>query len=215
MINRVFILILGLICFGCNSTVDPVALDIGTYKNGVYQNHFFNLKLNLPAGYHFKSASELNELLFEQTEVLKARSEDVEKALDTVNLSEVTLFLASKFPLDSAGLKPGQNTTLIMLSEKRPQTELEDLKAYLAENRDLLKETQLSYSFPKPIYEKQFGTRTFSVLETAITAGDITLIQHYYTTYSNGFVITFIATFGAPLDLLELHASMDSMEWKG
>ena len=102
-----------------------------------------------------------------------------------------------------------------MLSEKRPNTKLEDLKTYLEENRALLKETKLAYSFPKPIYEKQFGSRKFSVLETAINAGGIELMQHYYTTYSNGFVITFIATFGAPLDLLDLHASMDSMEWKG
>jgi hypothetical protein len=85
-------------------------------------------------------------------------------------------------------------------------------KDYLFHAEKLMKQTQMSYSFEREVFEKKIGNSLFYVLETRLDHIGEIISQEYISTVKNGFTLSFIITYSTEEEKNELYEVINNVK---
>ena len=85
-------------------------------------------------------------------------------------------------------------------------------KDYLFHAKKLMKQTQMSYSFEKEVFEQTIGRSLFHNMETKLDYMGKTIIQEYISTVNKGFSLCFIISYTNEEEKNELYDVINNIK---
>lgn len=189
MLNLRFILLLAF-CSTFAMASAQKKLTYGETSKGVYTNKFFGLKLNFNEKWVVKSREELEALTDKGKELIKSKNEDLGDIIDLSEKSSAYLLYLSEF---ETGAPVDYNPSFLVLSENlKAAPGIKNGAAYLYHTKNLLKQTNMGFTFPENEKDQING---FDVMQAELTYLGTTVTQLYFCKVIDGYALCFVGSY--------------------
>jgi hypothetical protein len=212
---KLLVLLVAVALTGCNNKpiTEQQGFEYGSVKNGRYTNKFFDIQVEVPAGWDVQSQAQ-NDALMEEGKDLVAGDDKMMKA--AIKASEI----------NTAGLltvfkeKQGTNTTafnpsfMLVAENLKNAPGVRSGKDYLGHSRKLMMAGQVKYSHLDETFEKRTinGWEFYTMNATVDIPGAI-VKQVYLATVKDGFALGFIYTYGDEAQRAELEKVINTIDY--
>lgn len=188
-----FVLVLAIVFSGCKKK-EPLKPNAGTIKNGVYNNEYFGLTLNLPEDWSLQDAESSKELTKFGYKMIAGDDENLERSLNAAaEKQQLMFFSASKYPI---GTPVADNPSIIGTAELvKSKPGIKRGSDYLFHVRNLLETSGIKININETKTTEKFGGVEFDMLEVVLSIGNISIQQKYYSTIMRDYAISFILTY--------------------
>lgn len=185
--------------------------DYGIVSEGVYTNSFFEMKITFDPSWVVQSQEQVDQLV-EKGQDLITDDEELKKSIEASSITTAYLLTIFKYEVGTA---VASNPAFIAVAENvKSFPEIKSGEEYLLQVKELLAQSQLSYSFDKEIYEKKIGNLKFSVLEAEMDVYGSKIVQEYISVITDGFCLSYILTYTDDNEKKELYRIIDNIKLK-
>ncbi len=169
------------------------AIDFGSYKNGVYTNSFFDLKVTLPKDWSVMGDEARIALMKQGSKIVAGDDKNLKAVMKASDLQSVNLLTCSEKPLGAA---IDFNSSIMILAESvKHMPGIKRGSDYHFHSKKLLKQSAMSVSFPRDIYEEKISDKSFDVMDMEMFAAGQTIQQKQYIRIMNGYAFVIIMTY--------------------
>lgn len=153
---------------------------LGTLTDGVYQNDFFGLTIDIPKDWYSLDQDEKEMTRELGVEMIKSKNERNNKAIDDASKREVVLLAVSQKVLGTP-----QNISLMIGALKQPNIRVTSQMVVEASKKLLLANPNIKLK--KDIYNLKIGGKNFSAVEFQTDLGGTVIGQTLLITIRKGY----------------------------
>lgn len=201
-----------LILFSCSASDQktPKNFDFGKTENGTYTNDYFNMKILFDSTWTIQDQRQMNDLVDQKSDLVIGDDKNLKAAIKSSKVNTAYLLNLSKYEL---GAPVEYNPSFLITAENtKNYPGIKSGKDYLFHAKKTLQQTQLDYSYEKPIYEKVISKTTFHVMEVELDYMRKLIIQEYFSTVTKGFSLTFVISYTTEEEKSELYQILDGIK---
>ena len=166
----------------------------GTIENGVYNNEYFGLSLELPEKWSNQDEESNKELSEFGYKMIAGEDENLEKSLKAAAENQQLMFFsASKYPI---GTPAADNPNIIGTAELvKSKPGIIRGSDYLYHVKNMLQMSGIKLNIEEATKSEELGSVEFDVLKVVLPLGNISVQQKYYSTIMKDYAISFILTY--------------------
>ena len=205
-------LIISITLFACNSKKDnlPKEFDFGKTKSGLYTNAYFNLKVNFNPSWIIQDKQQMNNLVEMGNNLVSGDDNTLKAVLEASQVN--TAYLLTIFKYEYGSAVEFNPSFMIIAENKKSFPGMKNGADYLFHAKRMLEQTQLEYYFEKDFYDKTIGKTKFYVMEAKLNNLNKTITQEFITTISDGFSLSFVASYSTEDEKNELYRIINSIK---
>lgn len=177
---------------GCSKKAENT-IDLGKFEEGTYSNIFFNFKVSVPDSWHVMDDEARIALMQKGKEIVAGDNKNLNATLNASVLQTLNLITASEH---APGAPVDTNSSFIIIAENiKHSPGIKRGRDYHYHTKKMMGSSALDVSFPKSIYEKMIGGKSFDVLEISINMGSLVNYQKQYATIINNYALLIAVTY--------------------
>ncbi len=188
----------------------PNNFDFGTTEQGVYTNDYFDLKIQFDRSWSVQDKQQVNNLVESATDITMKDNQNLKSIVKASMVNSAYLLTIFKHEV---GTVIEFNPSFMAIAENTKNfSVIKNGGDYLFHAKKLLDQTNLEYRYEKEVFEKKIGNANFYILEAKIDVGNRTVTQEYYATVSNGFSLSFVASYANEEEQDELYQIINNIK---
>jgi hypothetical protein len=198
--------------FSCQTNGKPKGFDNGKVENNIYNNSFFNFKVELSPEWIVQSKEQTENLAKAGKELVVGDDDNLKAIIKASEINSAYLLTVFQYEVGSAvSYNPGftlvaENLKLVL--------GIKNGGDYLFEVRKLLKQSQIQYNQIDSEFEKvNIDNQEFYKMNLALNYAGLNMKQSYYSTVLNGFSINAIISFVTDEQKNELEKVLNSFKF--
>ena len=204
-----FITIVIIILVGCNNSKN--AIDFGMYKEGVYTNTYFNLKVTIPESWYVMDDETRIEHMKKTSKLLSGNDENLKAILNASDINNMMLIYSSEYP---TGAPVTSNPSFIITAEKvKHMPGIVRGKDYHYHTKKMMESGAIKMTFPREIYTVQIDNISFDVLEVLTPIRNDIIKQKQYVAILNGYALSLGITYSNDADLQKLESIISAINF--
>jgi hypothetical protein len=204
-----FIITVLLSCSDQNKNL-PDNFDFGKTENGSYKNDYFNMEVLFNPNWIVQDKQYMNNIMERGSDLVTGDNKNLKSLFKASQVNTAYLLAVFKHEVGAA---VEFNPNFMLLAENTKNLPgIKNGKDYLFHAEKLMKQTQMSYSFEREVFEKKIGNSLFYVLETRLDHIGEIISQEYISTVKNGFTLSFIITYSTEEEKNELYEVINNVE---
>ncbi len=169
-------------------------MDVGVLQGNTYSNSFLGMSVVIPEGWTVQNKSEMSQLQETGKKLFAGENDKLQKDLEANQNRTASLLLLFRHPL---GTEVSFNQNLIFQVEELPATAgITTARQYLDEARKLMLRGALKFELAPEYQPAQISGRDFEVMTGKLTLPTMTVMQDYYATIRDGYVLLLILSYG-------------------
>jgi len=203
--KKIIYLFIVTVLFSCSNQKKelPDDFDFGKTEKGLYKNDYFDMEVSFNPNWIVQDKQKMNQLVKLGNDLIAG---DDKKLKYFVKASQVnTAYLLSVFKYEVGAAVDFNPSFMIVAENTKNFPGIKNGKDYLFHAKKLLKQSQMSYSFEKEVFEKTIGNSLFHVMEAKLNSMGKTIIQEYLTTVNKTFSLSFIISYATQEEKNELY----------
>ena len=211
MFKKTFILIVLSISLVSCSKPPANEIGYGVIANGVYENNYFNMKIDAPVDWVILSQAAQDELMRLGGDLLSGEDENFKQILKASEKQSVNLFSFMKF---EQGAPVESNPSMMAVAER--MTHMPGVKRgsdYHFHVKQLLEKSALTYSFADEDYSVDFGGASFDVMHSTLSVSGKYIEQEYYAAKIKDYVLCFVLSYSTEKEEAELKNILNTMSF--
>lgn len=212
VLNLLFLLLLTVSTFSCNTDSQTKHFDYGKIENNKYTNEYFDFEMTLPQDWVVSSKEDIQRVKKVGQELIAGNDKNLRKMIEVSSIDNANLLQLTKYELGA----PVNFNPSFALSVKnlRGEPGIKTGKDYLFHLRHTLKSIQIQYNYISENLEKKLiGGQEFYLMNAGIKIGNLEVKQSYYVTVLNGFVFRFFTTYHNDDSKAEFNKMIASMKF--
>jgi hypothetical protein len=204
-----FIITVLLSCSDQNKNL-PDNFDFGKTENGSYKNDYFNMEVLFNPNWIVQDKQYMNNIMERGSDLVTGDNKNLKSLFKASQVNTAYLLAVFKHEVGAA---VEFNPNFMLLAENTKNLPgIKNGKDYLFHAEKLMKQTQMSYSFEREVFEKKIGNSLFYVLETRLDYMGEIISQEYISTVKNGFTLSFIITYSTEEEKNELYEVINNVK---
>lgn len=204
-----FIITVLLSCSDQNKNL-PDNFDFGKTENGSYKNDYFNMEVLFNPNWIVQDKQYMNNIMERGSDLVTGDNKNLKSLFKASQVNTAYLLAVFKHEVGAA---VEFNPNFMLLAENTKNLPgIKNGKDYLFHAEKLMKQTQMSYSFEREVFEKKIGNSLFYVLETRLDYIGEIISQEYISTVKNGFTLSFIITYSTEEEKNELYEVINNVK---
>jgi hypothetical protein len=204
-----FIITVLLSCSDQNKNL-PDNFDFGKTENGSYKNDYFNMEVLFNPNWIVQDKQYMNNIMERGSDLVTGDNKNLKSLFKASQVNTAYLLAVFKHEVGAA---VEFNPNFMLLAENTKNLPgIKNGKDYLFHAEKLMKQTQMSYSFEREVFEKKIGNSLFYVLETRLDHIGEIISQEYISTVKNGFTLSFIITYSTEEEKNELYEVINNVK---
>lgn len=204
-------LLLG-VCFSGVSQPDSVStqFDYGRVEGNTYKNDFFDVTITFDSTWVIQNKSLMKQLSKVGREQIAGNDQRLKRMLKAAEVNTANLFSIFKHEV---GAPVKFNSSFMVMAENiKNFPGIKSGEDYLFHVKNLLKRSQLKYTFDKEVHLRKIDSKDFWVLEASAQYLGMTITQEYLTSLYKGFTFSIIISYVSQEDKLTLHEMLDEIK---
>lgn len=171
----------------------PDNFDFGTTDQGMYTNDYFDMKIQFDPSWAVQDKQQVNNLVESASDITMKDNQNLKSIVKASMVNSAYLLTVFKHEI---GTPVEFNPSFMVIAENTKNFPgIKDGSDYLFHAKKLLDQTNLEYRYEKEVFEKKVSNANFHILEAKIDIPGKTITQEYYATVTNGFSLSFIASY--------------------
>lgn len=211
--NKSFILVLLItVIFSCQTSEKPKGFDYGKVENNIYNNSFFNFKIELPSEWIVQSKEQTENLVEVGKKIVAGDDDNLKAVMKASEINSAYLLTVFKYEL---GSPVEYNPSLMLVAENlKLAPGIKKGNDYLFQARKLLEQSQIQYNNIDNEFEKvNFDHQEFYKMNLDMNHLGHNIKQSYYSTILNGFSVSAIISFVTDEQKKELEEILNSLKF--
>jgi len=196
----------------CNNKI-PDNFDYGSVENGIYENEYFDFKINLPEDWVVQSKEQIDNLKNSGKDIVAGDDEKMKAILKASEVNSANLLVAFQHELGAA---VEYNPNIMIIAENvKNSPGIKNGSDYLIQAKKLLQQTQIKYDFISEDFEKEkISSVEFYKMETHMSYMGLEIKQTYYSTVLKGFSFNIIISYVSDDQKEVLLNTLNSLKFK-
>ncbi|TSE08488.1 MULTISPECIES: hypothetical protein [Aquimarina] len=210
--RQIIYLIIAITTLSCTNQEKklPDNFDFGKTENGSYKNEYFDMEISFDPNWIVQDKQQMNNIIEMGSELTTGEDKNL-KAI--VKASQVnTAYLLAVFKHEVGSAVEFNPSFMVVAENINNFPGIKNGSDYLFHAKKLLEQSQMSYYFEKEVYEKTIGKSTFYIMEAKLDHMNKTVIQHYISTVTKGFSLSFIVSFATDNGKNELYEIIEKIK---
>ena len=188
----------------------PENFDFGKTENGSYKNDYFGMEVFFNPNWIVQDKQEMNNLIEQGSDLVTGDNKSLKSIVKASQVNTAYLFAVFKHEVGAA---VEYNPSFMIVAENTKNFPgIKNGKDYLFHAKKLMKQTQMSYSFEKEVFEQTIGRSLFHNMETKLDYMGKTIIQEYISTVNKGFSLCFIISYTNEEEKNELYDVINNIK---
>lgn len=188
----------------------PENFDFGKTENGSYKNDYFGMEVLFNPNWIVQDKQEMNNLIEQGSDLVTGDNKSLKSIVKASQVNTAYLFAVFKHEVGAA---VEYNPSFMIVAENTKNFPgIKNGKDYLFHAKKLMKQTQMSYSFEKEVFEQTIGRSLFHNMETKLDYMGKTIIQEYISTVNKGFSLCFIISYTNEEEKNELYDVINNIK---
>jgi hypothetical protein len=201
--------LLAFVALSCNPK-KPVPFDYGKVVNNVYQNNYFNFKLQVPQGWKVLSREEMKKLSEKGRDYITQGNEGMKDAFKASEIN--TANLLSIFHYDENPQEEYNCNLTLMAENLKNFPNIKTGEDYLYQTKQVLQKTNIQISSADSKSEKTtLGGRDFYRMNMTLSIVGMEIKQTYYAAIDQGFALGIVMSYVTDSDKQILDNCLNSM----
>jgi len=176
----------------------------------MYENEFFEMSIPYNEEWAVQSTEQMNELVAAGTDLLSGEDDNLKAAIEASKVNTAYLFSLFKYDV---GTSTQFNPSFLSLAENvKNFPDLADGGDYLSHTKNLLQQSQVTYTYDKDIYPITIDGVEFHAMELSVEVMGNKITQEYMCTLKNDFALAFVISHSNDEERAELHEILSQIE---
>ena len=188
----------------------PNNFDFGKTENGSYKNDYFDMEVLFNPNWIVQDKQEMNNIAERGSDLITSDNENLKSILKASQVN--TAYLLAVFKHEVGAAVEFNPSFMIVAENTKNFPGIKNGKDYLFHTKQLLKQTQIPYSFEKEVFEKKIGDSLFHVMEARLDYMGKIVIQEYISTVNKGFSLSFIISYSTEEEKKELYEVINNIK---
>lgn len=188
----------------------PENFDFGKIENGSYQNDYFDMEVLFNPNWIVQDKQAMNNLVERGSDLVTGDNKNLKSIVKASQVN--TAYLLAVFKHEVGAAVEYNPSFMIVAENTKNFPGIKNGKDYLFHAKKLLKQTQMSYSFEKEVFEQKIGKSLFHVMEAKLDYMGKIIIQEYISTVNRGFSLSFIISYTTEEEKNELYEVINNIK---